>query len=98
MVKKICIYIIAVIISMFAITTVKAEDLSEYFSIDNIKICANASCTSYYDEDNGVTGSNSFAVKFDWHINSDVAIKDGDIIKIPFANEIETERGCDEMK
>ena len=91
MVKKICIYIIAVIISMFAITTVKAEDLSEYFSIDNIKICANASCTSYYDEDNGVTGSNIFAVKFDWHINSDVAINDGDIIKIPFANEIETE-------
>ena len=89
--KKYYFYVIIFFLVFLSFTVVKAADLSEYFNVDNIKICANDNCTSYYDEDNGVRGSNSFAVKFDWHISSDVAINDGDIIKIPFANETETE-------
>lgn len=89
--KKYYIYIVIFFLLLLPVTIIKAADLSDYFSVENIKICANDNCTSYYDENNGIEGSKRFAVKFDWYINSEVAIKDGDIIKVPFANEIETE-------
>ena len=80
-----------IIILLLFLSSVKAEDLSEYFKVRNVKICKNVACTVEYDENNAVVAGDKFLVKIDWSLNSPNPIQYGDTVSIPFANDDNTE-------
>ncbi len=89
--KNIKYFICFILLFIMSVTFVKAVDLSEYFSVKNVKVCNDPNCSVVYDETNGINGSTKFLVKFEWDIHTDSPIKSGDTVTIPFANEVATD-------
>lgn len=83
--------ILFIILFMMSASYIKADDLSEYFNVGDIKICDDSACNTSYDEEHGIRASAGFLVKFDWSLHSSTLIKAGDTVTIPFANNLTTE-------
>ena len=84
-------YIVLLILFMSFASYVKADDLSEYFNVGDIKACDSPSCDIVYDEENGCRAGSVFLVKFTWNLHSSKLIKNGDTVTIPFTNSENTE-------
>ena len=84
-------FLLILLLFISVISKVKAADLTEYFSVNDIEICDDATCSIVYNEENGVNAGNKFLVKFKGELHSQSIINDGDTVTIPFANEPLTE-------
>ena len=86
--KKIYLILFLIFLIPFGI---KAEDLSEYFTISDAKICGDDKCDIVYDENNALQAQQKFLVKMNWSLHANKPIEDGDTITVPFLNNIESE-------
>ena len=63
--KKIYLILFLIFLIPFGI---KAEDLSEYFTISDAKICGDDKCDIVYDENNALQAQQKFLVKMNWSL------------------------------
>ena len=68
-----------------------AVDVSSNFEVTDAWLCSDESCTTTYDENNGIIGQSFFLIKLNWKYESSTPIQNGDTVSIPFANEMPTE-------
>lgn len=90
MFKKKYIYILVTFLLLIPFNFVKASDLTEYFSINDVKFCEDATCVVTYNETNGIITQQRFLSKIKWELHSLSSIQEGDYVEIPFANNIYT--------
>ena len=88
MFKKKYIYILVTFLLLIPFNFVKASDLTEYFSINDVKFCEDATCAVTYNETNGIITQQRFLSKIKWELHSSSSIQEGDYVEIPFANNI----------
>ena len=86
--KKNYIYTLLFFILLLPLRYIKANDLTQYFTVNDFNACNDSSCTVPYDEENGCKVRSKFLVKLDWSLHSPSAINDGDTVVIPFANNM----------
>ena len=87
--KKFMYFIFLLALTFILKLNVYAKDVTQNFSIKDVKACSDATCSTEYNETTG-NKNKTFLIKFNWDYVSSESIESGDYISIPFATEVNT--------